>query len=198
AFAQHIYERQYDLTSPPADWMMLSPSAIDVIRNCLNLHDDPGFQVGNDDLTDPTVAEDDGLTPSIPRSFVYKLRQVRWGSRIAMLNLAKGIELAGQVVARESFNPRTGDREVFFKDENETRDVAGRKVVVPEAFLLNIPVFEGGPAHLLPVALVYKREGSSPAWYASIPDVHQVVKAAVARVAEDVRARLGVPLVYGA
>lgn len=72
----------------------------------------------------------------------------------------------------------------------------GRRIIVPDAFLLNIPVFEGETSQLLPVRLQYRKAGGIK-WFMSLVEYPRAVRFAVHTEADRVRAATGLPLFYG-
>ena len=70
----------------------------------------------------------------------------------------------------------------------------GRKVTVPEMFLIRIPVFEGGPRHLMPVRLQYRKDGTRAKWKAELVDAAGLVRAAVRAIVSEVKEKTEAPL----
>lgn len=197
-FAHFLEDRLVDVENPPLDWMMVDAVDVTRILAALNLQDDRGTI---DDITADAAAGDgagDELEDRyIPRSALYKLRRIRFATEARLLALSRGIEIAVNARAKESYNPRTGEREVVFFEEHQTNDKEGRKVVVPDAFFVNIPVFENGLRHLMPVRLYYRRKGSSPAWGIELIDARRLIRMAIADVADKVRKETGLPVFFG-
>ena len=107
--ASFINERQYDIANPPADWMLVEPKTIELLLRLLNISDDHG------NLDDPALdnpgsgmtardrraaaADADGADLDsddryVPRSALYKLRQIRFGHAARMIQLARTVELS--------------------------------------------------------------------------------------------------------
>jgi hypothetical protein len=209
--ASFINERQYDIANPPVDWMQLERPTLELILHLLNLSDD----IGNLDdaaLDNPGAgmtardrraapAPDEGDEPDdryVPRSAVHKLRQIRFGSATRLIQLARTVELSINAVASEGYSPKTGERTIVFKEEHETRDKDGRRVVVPDAFLLRVPVFESESVQLIPVRLQYRRSGQHGIkWFLTLVEWRRVLRFAVRTEAERVGRDAAVPVFYG-
>jgi len=196
-FAVFLQDRQYDIENPPLDWMMLPKDSLDLVLDLLNLHDDKG-EIDDAALDAERVeADDPDEDRYIPRSAVHKLRKIRFGNVQRLNALSRGIEIAvGQKVV-SAFSPKTGERVVHFSEEHDTRDSAGRKITVPEMFFVNIPVFDRGERHLLPVRLFYRQKGGTPFWGVELIDAPRLIKLAVDAVAAKVGEETGLPVFSG-
>lgn len=194
-FASFLQDREYDIENPPLDWMMMAPADLSLVLDLLNLHDDKGDI--DDGADDNEADEDSDEDRYIPRSAVYKLRKIRFGNIQKLIALSRGIEIAIGQKATAAFNPKTGERVVHFSEQHDTRDGAGRKVIVPEAFFINIPVFQEGERHLLPVRLFYRQKAGQPMWGVELIDAPRLIRLAVKAVAESVAAETGLPVFSG-
>lgn len=192
--ATFITDRQYDIANPPLDWMQVRPETIALLTHLLNLGDDEG-QIDDAAVDEPPP--DDGEDRYVPRSALYKLRQIRFGSAQRLIQLARTVEVAVNAKAVEGYNPKTGERTVTFTEEHQTHDKDGRKVIVPDAFLLRAPVFEGETEQLVPVRLQYRRKGGSLSWFMTLVAWERVVRFAVKAEADRVKAATDLPVFYG-
>lgn len=199
-FANFLDDHGYDISNPPADWMMLQPQDLALILDLLNLKDDLGEVDDAADQLARKLESDDGEEDDryIGRSAVYKLRKIRWGKHDRISALARGVSIAVGQQVKQSFNPRTGEREaVFTETHQDARDAVGRKVVIPDGFFISIPVFEGGERHLLPVRISYRIGGGKALFGLEVVDVRRVVRSAIQLAAADIAKRAGVPLFFG-
>lgn len=196
-FAFFLQSRSHDIANPPVDWMAIEGPELDTILDILNLHDDQG------DVNDSAAAEvlteagEENDERYVPRSAIYKLRRIRWGSVQRLIQMARSIEISANAKATAGYNPRTGERQVSFVEEHEAADSRGRRVFVPDAFFLNIPVFEGGERHLVPVRLYYRLVGGQLKWWFELVDPRRMVRLAVRQVVAEVALGTGVPVFYG-
>lgn len=193
--ATFLSDRQYDIANPPLDWMQVKPETIALLIHLLNLSDDEG-QI--DDTAPDEPPADDGDDRYVPRSALYKLRQIRFGSVQRLTQLARNVEVAINAKANAGYNPKTGERTIAFTEEHETHDRAGRKVTVPDGFLLRAPVFDGETAQLIPVRLQYRQKGGALSWFMTLVEWRRVVRYAVKAEADRVREGTELPLFYGA
>jgi uncharacterized protein YfdQ (DUF2303 family) len=73
---------------------------------------------------------------------------------VALRGLARDMSVRVKSQVREARNLATGETQVIFASEHSTED--GRPLTVPGAFVLGVPVFEGGPLFLIVARLRYK------------------------------------------
>ncbi|WP_044558699.1 DUF2303 family protein [Azospirillum sp. B4] len=203
-FANFMEDHQNDIENPPADWLMLTGDTLAVVLDLLNLHDDkaPKDEEGNyidtaQALVDASDPQDQDEDRYVPRSALYKLRQKRFGNVVRMTKLAQGVSLSQGSRVTQNINIRTGERELFFKEENSTHDGSGRKVTVPEMFFINIPVFEGDEPRLLPVRVFYRAGGGSLRWGLQLIDPNRMLRRAVGAVGRQVAEDTSLPLYFG-
>ncbi len=192
-FATFLADRQFDIANPPLDWMQVDPATIKLLTHLLNLGDDAG-QIDDTSPDEPPADDDDRY---IPRSALYKLRQIRFGSAQRLIQLARTVEVSVNDRATEGYNPKTGERTVIFTQEHQTSDKDGRKVIVPDAFLLRAPVFEGETSQLVPVRLQYRKKGGALCWFMTLVEWRRVVRFAVKAEADRVHEATGLPVYYG-
>lgn len=193
--ATFLSERQYDIANPPLDWMQVDPTTIALLCHLLNINDDQGDIDDSAASVEPADDDDDRY---IPRSALYKLRNVRWGSVQRLTQLSRTVEISVNAKATEGYNPKTGERTVEFTEEHETRDKTGRKVTVPDAFLLRVPVWEGETPQMIPVRLQYRKNGGRLSWFMTLVEWRRVIRFAVKTEAERVQKATSLPLFYGA
>lgn len=192
--AEFLAERQYDIANPPLDWMQVDRQTVELILHLLNIHDDGGEIDDDKPDEEPDPEGDDRY---IPRSALYKLRQIRFGSAQRLLQMARTVEVSANTKAIEGYNPKTGERTIQFEEEHETRS-QGRKIVVPDAFLLKIPVFENETPQLVPVRLQYRKTPQGVKWFMSLVEWQRAVRFAVKTEADRVQKATELPLFYGA
>ncbi len=197
--ASFLDERRYDIANPPADWMLLAEQdrpTVDLILHLLNIGTDQGEI---DDTSRDTEPDEDGEDCYISRSALYKLRQIRFGSVQRLLQMARTVEISVDRKAREGYDPKTGQRTVMFEEEHQTASKDGRKVIVPDFFLLNVPIFEGETPQLAPVRLQYRHLGGKGfVWFLTLVEWRRVIRFAVRTEAERVRQATGLPVFFGA
>lgn len=191
--ASFLAERQHDIANPPLDWMMVEPDTIKLLMHLLNIADDAG-DVDDAAADHEPAAEDDDRY--VPRSAIYKLRKIRFGSAQRLLQLARTVEVSVNSKAVEGYSPKTGERTVQFTEEHETSS-RGMKVVVPDAFLLRVPVWEGETTMLIPVRLQYRKQGGSLRWFMTLVEWKRVIRFAVNAEAQRVHTLTALPVFFG-
>lgn len=192
-FATFLQDRRFDIANPPLDWMQMPRKDLDLILRLLNLVDDRGEI---DDGAATAEDDEDGDERYIPRSALYKLRKLRFASADRVVQLAQSIEVTVDGKAKSGFNPRTGERQLEFEEEHTTAS-KGRRVTVPEFFLLSVPLFEAEPPTLIPVRLQYRVKGGTVEWTATLVEWKRVIRLAVADIAAQVAEATGLPVYFG-
>lgn len=195
--ASFLAERQFDIANPPLDWMQVDRKIVDLLIFLLNLGDDAG-QIDDEAVDEVFPDQIEGDDRYVPRSALYKLRKIRFGSVQRLIQIARTVEISVNAKAVEGYNPKTGERTVTFSEEHQTHDGQGRRIVVPDAFLLRTPVFEGETPQLIPVRLQYRRgPGGGLSWFMTLVEWRRVLRFAVKAEAERVHAETSLPVFYG-
>jgi hypothetical protein len=198
-FATFLQDRQYDIANPPLDWMQVEPKTLDVMFALLNIEADQGqVDDGAPDSPAPAGDTDEGDDRYVPRSALYKLRKIRFGSSARLMQMARTIEVAVNAKAAEGYSPKTGERTVTFTEEHTTHDGQGRRITVPDMFLLKVPVWEAETAQLIPVRLQYRKVGAGLKWGLTLVEWKRVVLMAIKAEAERVKEATLLPIIYGA
>ncbi|KAA0571104.1 DUF2303 family protein [Azospirillum sp. Sh1] len=203
-FAFFLQERERDIENPPVDWMCVDEDTVKGVMLALNLVDDKGPRddAGNYVMPDPAeygedeVSEEPEDTRYMPRSALYKLRKIKFAHAEQMMRLAAGIEVEQSTSVKQAFDPKSGKRTLMFKDDNDTR-MDGRKVTIPDMFFINIPVFDGGARHLLPVRLYFRIKGTQVVWMVEVVDIRRMIRHAVETVATRVQTETGTHVYCG-
>jgi hypothetical protein len=200
-FAHFLEDRAVDIHNPPTDWQMLEATQLDLMLDLLNLRDDISLMDGQGRYIDQDgkPLDSEGPEPEddryIPRKALYKLRRKRFATELHMERFAQGIEITNNAKAAQSYDTRSGQKTLTFKDEHLDKD--GRAVKVPELFLIRIPVFENGVRHLLPVRLYYRLSNGSVKWALTLIEPERMIRLAVEAAARDAAVRTGLPLFFG-
>ncbi|KPF84491.1 hypothetical protein IP70_15820 [alpha proteobacterium AAP38] len=201
SFAHFLEDRARDIENPPLDWMHVDADTVAEVTAALNLHDDkaPRDEEGNYLDTDLPAIQTDADEEDdryLPRSALYKLRDLRFGSANLLMKLAQGISLTVGQKFEQKFNTKTGARTLNFEDASEAR-VQNRKVTVPDYFFIYVPIFENDRPHLLPVRLFYRASGGKVLWGVELVEPAQMIRRAATKAAELVAQQTGKPLFLG-
>lgn len=203
-FAEFLLDREFDIENPPVNWMAVDQETTAAVLEALNLHNDKApIDAAGNYLPPETIPDDgpadDGEDPDdryVPRSALQKLRQIRFGGAAGIVNLARNVEVSSQSKAEAKYDPKSGAKSISFSEENETQR-NGRKVKVPDAFFLYIPVFRGGPRRLIPVRIAYRVRGGAIVWALEICDQPRMIERAVVAAAQRIETETGVKMLRG-
>ena len=207
-FAQFLEFRLNDVSNPPVDWMAVDPRMTLRVCAALNLRDDPtpdGHVDGEtydlrtaEDMPSPGEEDpyDDIDTMYVPLSALHKLRRLRFGTQRRLQQMTRDLAVTKNQQAKIEYHPKTGDRVVEFSEESEARDKRGRKVVIPDLFLLHFPLFESAQHQYLPIRL-YVRGTKAPKFYLFPVDLKMLMQSAVEDEAKDIQQATDLPLFYG-
>ncbi|MEI8396663.1 MAG: DUF2303 family protein [Rhodospirillaceae bacterium] len=190
-FAEFIQDREYDIENPPAGWCTCPPEDLATVFDLLNLRPDHGADNPAPRLILPNPK-------SRPRTALEKLVALRFG-RISDLNaLARGVEITVGQKFSQKYNPKTGEKELNFSEQhNDAQRSDGTKIIVPNLFLVYIPVFDGGPRQLLPVRLYYRSAGGGISWGVELIDAPRLLRRAIEAAVETVKVDTKVPVLWG-
>ncbi len=208
AFSHFLEFRAGDIGNPPVNWMMVEEPVLDRLCAALNIRDDlvpedhvegatydlrtADHRPGDGD-TDPYDAID---TQYRPMSRLEKLRRLRFGTAARVGQLTRDLTITRSMGGNSSYDPKTGDRVIDFADESQHSNRRGRKVIVPDLFLLHLPLFEGGRTHYVPVRL-YVRGAGAPTFVLIPIDLDTMLRTAVLDEARTIAMQTGLPLYLG-
>lgn len=180
---EFLEDRIQDVIDPPVNWEDLPAGQIKVVRAVLGLFDDYG---------DEAVPEDEFSDKHITRL----TEKIHWGNIDRLQALAIQIDVTASKRVKQATDQKTGARVFEFKEDlNET--ATGEKLVLPDYFLINIPLFREQQRRLLPVRLKARIAGSQVKWGLHVPHLIQVLEHAVLSVVEQVEERLEVTVLRG-
>lgn len=133
-----------------------------------------------DNISDITVADPSDIAK------VTSLKP-KFADTLEMLELAKGLEIRQNETVTNQIRLQSGEANIQYSSEHTSKD--GTPLVVPNFFLISIPVFEGEKSVNIPVRLRYRVEKGSITWIYDMYNpfaifteafdaaVHQVVEA---------------------
>lgn len=137
------------------------------------------------DLSSPTdddKAKIEGLKP-------------KWADPINMLELARDLE----IYSSESFvsKQKTSSGEYELKFTNNHADANGKPLSIPDFFVVNVPVFEGGPRQRVLSHLRYRKEGTVLQWFYELYNIDEMLFEAFEAACAEVKKAVDLPLIYG-
>lgn len=118
-----------------------------------------------------------------------------WADPIDILELSRGLEL----YSNESFVQRnklsSGEQEVKFTSQHVDGD--GKPVKIPDFFVINIPVFEGGPRQRILAHLRYRKKDSILVWSFELYNVDEMLLDAFENASAEIKEAVDLPLFFG-
>ena len=119
-----------------------------------------------------------------------------FASPAELMELSRGLEIAAQARVRTIVNLQSGAAQIAFEEEH--KDATGRPLQVAGAFMLAIPMFDGGEVTRIPCRLRYRKQDGGLTW-----SIHMFRAGAIMRqrVIDDMRAAsdaTGLPAYIGA
>lgn len=152
------------------------------------------------DIVTPPVPPAEGEPSSLNEAEIGLLaRLARLGAVAAtptrLRELARSFEVKESARVKSATNLSTGEAEIVY--ESEHRDAAGEKVSVPNAFVVQIPVFEGDAAYLLPIRLRYRKTGETIRWTFLRFEPQKFFEDALLHALKRVREGTKLPLLLG-
>ena len=114
---------------------------------------------------------------------------------IQMLELSKGLELRSQEHVRKSFKTQTGETQIQYSNEHSDGD--GQPLIVPNFFVVNIPVFEMGGRERIVVRLRYRVKQGAIKWVYDLYRPEDVFDAGFEGACEMAREKTELPLYIG-
>lgn len=113
-----------------------------------------------------------------------------------LMSLSRGLIVRADRKVGSAVNLSTGEAKITF-EETHAASVNDAPVVVPNGFVLSVPVFRDGQAYALIVRLRYRVEGANVKWKLSIHRPDAVFRDAFYDVTKDVRTKTGLPVFLG-
>ncbi|MBP7337682.1 DUF2303 family protein [Niveispirillum sp.] len=199
AFAWLLQQRQNDISNPPANWMLVPGTEVDRVCALLNLRDDhqpkdvSGKPIPFEELD---LKRDEEELPTGYRTRLQKLQTKRFGTQQQLLTLSTEMSVRTSASSKQQIRLQDGSAILEFSEDHEAQ-VKGQKVKVPELFLIDIPVFDGEPSHLMPVRLYYRRAGGGIKWMVELVDHRRMLKDAILKASTDVSIATDLTLISG-
>ena len=189
----HIAVHRFPLSDEIKAWSTIAGEPLDLLEFALFLEDNildvmplPGFLTGSEK---PDSEADIKL-----KDLVNKLDGNPCGPE-NLMGLSKGLQINEDTKARAFIDRNTGEQAIGF--ESEHQDAEGNKLVVPNMFLVAIPVFEGGAPYRIPVRLRYRKKSGALAWLIEPYQIEKYIKHAFTEACERAAEETGLPLFFG-
>lgn len=114
---------------------------------------------------------------------------------IGMLELARNLEIYSNETFVQAYKTSSGEKELKFKSENVDAD--GKPVSVPDFFVINLPLFEGGNPQRILVHLRYRKNGASITWYYELYNVDEMLGEGFESDCQSIQEEVALPLYFG-
>jgi len=112
-----------------------------------------------------------------------------------LLELSGGLSLTVKANVTNEARLSSGESTISYKEEHA--DAQGKKLQVPGAFIIGIPVFRGGDHYSIAVRLRYRVDGGKIMWSLEPYRTDEIYDAAFCAAAEAARDTCALPLIYG-
>jgi uncharacterized protein YfdQ (DUF2303 family) len=124
-----------------------------------------------------------------------KMGDVALANPRKLLELSRGLTV--HVASKLQNQVRLSSGEVSLIWQTEHQDEAGSKLSVPEAFLILVPLFQGGQLYPIIVRLKYKAGRGEVTWSYSLYRVEEMFELAIQTALERVKAETGLLVLAG-
>jgi uncharacterized protein YfdQ (DUF2303 family) len=124
-----------------------------------------------------------------------ELHHLRFAAPTDLLGLARGLTLRVARDVANVINIDSGESEIVFKEAHSDRN--GAALAVPRAFLIVVPIYEGGAAYEIPVRLRYRVDGSAVKWTLTMVRPERALRDAVTESARRVGEKTGLACFLG-
>ena len=115
---------------------------------------------------------------------------------LVMLQLARDLEIYSNETFRSKVKLSSGETEFKFTSEN--KDASGQPVQIPDFFVIQLPLFEGGAAERILVRLRYRVGDGKVTWWYELYRVDAALESAFNAACFEVIGSTKLPLYIGA
>lgn len=113
----------------------------------------------------------------------------------ALMELSRGLAIRVNSKLKSATNLSTGEVQLQYSEEHVGEQ--GAPLKVPGAFVIGIPVFEGGAAYSMPVRLRYRRRGQGIVWSVQLQRHKESAEHAFSEVLKHIAEETKVPVFRG-
>lgn len=119
----------------------------------------------------------------------------RFADPLEVLSLSRDLEIYSNTKIRQAGKLQSGERKIEFEEAHV--DASGKALSLPDFFLLQIPVFVGGPEEKIIVSLRYRKKGDGVVWFYNLYRIDQVFQTAFETSVRIVKEKTALPLYLG-
>lgn len=146
-----------------------------------------------DRITD--VAAPDEAKTSQALKALLELLGTSFASPSKLLELSRGLSVREGTSVKNAINLSTGETQVTYATAQSGED--GGPLKVPGAFLIAIPVFQGGALYRLAARLRYRLHGGQILWFYELVDARRVLDHAFTEACDTAKKETALPLFMG-
>ena len=148
-------------------------------------------------ITDAQAGGDFGTrTPQEQLAYLAKTLNARFATPADLVSLSRGLAIREDLRFKQAENISTGETTVQF--ESTHQDGSGAPLLVPNLFLIAIPVYDAGATYCIAVRLRYRRVESKLTWVYQMYRVDQGLDHAFNEAADLAAKNTELPLYRGA
>lgn len=119
----------------------------------------------------------------------------KFADPLDMLELSKDLEVYSNETFRSKNKLSSGETELKFSAEHV--DSGGKPIQIPDFFIVEVPVFEGGLPQRIMVRLRYRIKDGSVRWFYDLYRIDLLLNTAFEESCADVQAKTDLPLFFG-
>lgn len=122
--------------------------------------------------------------------------QAEYATPSKMMQISRGLAVRVNSTIKTAGNLATGEVELVYQEQHT--DEAGAPIKVPGAFLLQLPVFDGGAHYQIPVRIRYRAQrGAGVTWTLDVYRVDLAIEAAIGEILTQAATETGLPVFEG-
>lgn len=141
------------------------------------------------DVVDPSRAGDNA------KAFAATLGAT-FATPSKLLGLSRGLSVRVGQTIRQATNLSSGEAEIQF--ESQHTDERGKALMVPQAFLIGVPMFRNGARYQIPARLRYRLTGGSISWFFELYRADAALEHAVNEACIEAKSKTALRLFFGA
>lgn len=119
----------------------------------------------------------------------------RFAEPIDILSLSRDLEIYSKDMVKQALKLSSGERELKFSTEH--CDADGKPVAIPDFFVVQMPLFDGGESHRILARLRYRKAGERLVWAYDLYRIDRTLEEAFQVACSAVQTETALPLFYG-
>lgn len=119
----------------------------------------------------------------------------KFADPLEILELSKDLEIYSTETVKNKNKLSSGETELKFTTEHSDAD--GKPIQIPDFFVIELPIFEGGSAERLIVRLRYRLQNGKINWFYSLYRIDMTLNNAFHTACAEIQEQTGLPLFFG-